>query len=275
MSIGLPAVAIIEFDAAIKAAYQNASLLRPHVRVKTGVTGATHRFRRFNRGIATPRVPQTDIVPMGQTYGDAIATLTDWFAGDYTDRVDQALVNFDEREVLVTNTAMACGRREDQMIIAALDAANPSATIAAGGTGLTFDKMRQIVRFFDQRAVPMGQRKLVISAQQKQDLIGENRFTSGDWVTAGTMASGEVTRLLGMDIVTMENRAEGGLPLVSTTRTVFAFDMQAVGLAVAVDKTATVDWIGEKRAWLVGMDLKAGAVAIDPEGIIEIDCTET
>jgi len=275
MSIGLPAIAIIEFDAQVKAAYQNASLLRPHARVKTGVTGATYRFRRYNRGVATPRVPQTDIVPMGQTYGDAIATLTDWFAGDYTDVVDQALVNIDERDVLATNTAMACGRREDQLMIAALDAANASATIGAGGTGLTFDKMRAIVRFFDQRAVPYGQRKLIIAAQQKENLLGENRFTSSDWVTARAIESGQIPQLMGMDIIVMENRVEGGLPLVSTTRTVFAYDMQALGLAVGVDKTATVDWIGEKRSWLVGMDLKAGAVAVDPEGILEIECTET
>jgi hypothetical protein len=274
MSLGLPTITQIEFDAQVKAAYQNAGLLRPHVRVRTGVVGGTCRFRRFNRAVATPRVPQTDVVPMGTTYGEAIATLTDWSAADYTDNLDQALTNIEERSVLATNIGAAIGRRIDQMIIDALDAANGSPNIAASGTGLTYDKVRRAKALLDARGVPLGQRKLVMSARGLEDLLGENRFISRDFIEGSVVRTGQMPPILGFDLVMIEDRLEGGLPLVSTTRTCFAFDMQAMGLAIGVETPLEVNYIPEKTSWLSNQMIKAGAVSIDTLGVIEIATVE-
>lgn len=275
MSVGLPAIAQIEFDAQVKAAYQKAGLLRPHVRLRTGVTGGTCRFRRFARGVATPRIPQTDVTPMNTAYAEAVATLADWNAPEYTDVFDQAKTNIQERGVVAENIASAMGRREDQMILDALDAANGSATIAAGGTGLTYDKLRRAQAVFDARAVPMGNRKLVISPRGKEDILGENRFISSDFISRRAVETGELPpTLMGFQIVVMEDRDEGGLPIVSTTRTCFAWDMQAMGLAIGLEQGTKVDWIPEKTSWLANKLFSAGAVAIDPLGVIEINTVE-
>jgi hypothetical protein len=274
MAQSLSAIAQIEFDAAVKAAYQSAGLLRSHVRVKNNVIGSTTRFRRYARGVAQQRVPGSDVTVMNAQYAEATATLTDWIAAEYTDKLDQLLVNFQEREILATNIAGACGRRLDQMIIAALDAAYGSPNIAAGGTGLTDAKLRRAMALFDARAVPAGQRKMVISARGKEDLISEQRFTSKDFVENYVVTKGQLPSLYGFDFVVIDDRDEGGLPLVSTTRTCFAFDMQAVGLAIAHEDPLEVNYVPEKTSWLSAQLIKAGAVAIDIGGIVEIATVE-
>lgn len=274
MAQGLSAIAQIEFDAAVKAAYQSAGMLRSHVRVKTNVTGSTTRFRRYARGVAQQRVPGTDVTVMNTQYAEAIATLTDWIAAEYTDKLDQLLVNFQEREILATNIAGACGRRLDQMVIAALDAAFGSPTIAAGGTGLTDAKLRRAMALFDARAVPDGQRKMLISSRGKEDLMSEQRFTSKDFVENYVITKGKLPPLYGFDFVVIDDRDEGGLPLVSTTRTNFAFDMQAVGLAIAHEDPLEVNYVPEKTSWLSAQLIKAGAVVIDNLGVVEIATVE-
>lgn len=275
MAQTLSQIAQIEFDAEVKAAYQTAGLLRPHVRVRTGVTGSTARFRRYGRGQAQPRLPGQDVTVMNATAAEAIATLNDWIAAEYTDKLDQALVNFDERSILAENIGSAIGRRLDQMVIAALDAANGAATIAVGGTGLTDAKMRRAMSLMDARAVPAGQRKMVISARGKEDLISEQRVSSKDFVDQYVVQTGTLPRLYGFDFVVIDDRDEGGLPLVSTTRSSFAFDMQAIGLAIAHDEPLEVNYVPEKTSWLSAQLIKAGAVAIDALGVIEIATQES
>jgi hypothetical protein len=274
MSLGLPTITQIEFDAQVKAAYQNAGILRPHVRSRNNIVGGTHRFRRANRIVAGPRIPQTDVTPSGQTYGEAIATLTDWIAADFTDNLDQALTNVEERSVLATNIGAAIGRRVDQMIIDALDAANGSPNIAASGTGLTYDKIRRAKALMDQRGVPLNQRKLVMSARGLEDLLGESRFTSRDFIEGEVVRTGQMPPILGFTPLMIEERLEGGLPLATTTRTCFAFDMQAVGIAFGVESPLEVNYIPEKTSWLSLQMVKAGAVTIDTLGVIEIATVE-
>jgi hypothetical protein len=244
------------------------------VRVKNNVIGSTTRFRRYARGVAQQRVPGSDVTVMNTQYAETTATLTDWIAAEYTDKLDQLLVNFQEREILATNIAGACGRRLDQMIIAALDAAYGSPNIVAGGTGLTDAKLRRAMALFDARAVPAGQRKMVISARGKEDLISEQRFTSKDFVENYVVTKGQLPSLYGFDFIVIDDRDEGGLPLVSTTRTSFAFDMQAVGLAIAHEDPLEVNYVPEKTSWLSAQLIKAGAVAIDIGGIVEIATVE-
>ncbi len=278
MSQGLSQTAIIDFDAQVKAAYQGQGVLRPTVRVKSGVTGATVKFRRIKRGMATRRIPQTDIVPMGQGYGEETATLSDWNAGDYTDIFDQQKTNIDDKAALATNIAAAIGRREDQLILDALDAASPAApvgvNIGGANTGLNMAKLRAAKRVLDARAVPQKDRYFVHSAIGLEQLLGLTEVTSADFNAVRTLANGEVKTFLGFNFVMIEDREEGGLALAGTTRTNFAYDKQALGLAVGLEKRTSVDWIPEKTSWLANGVFSAGAVAIDPDGVIEVATVE-
>src|SRR5688500_9557708 len=98
MSTGLPTNVISSFDTMVKHAYAASGTVRRTLRVKPGVVGSTHRFPKIGKGQATPRVPQTDVVPMGIAHSSATATLTDWNAAEYTDIFNQAKVNYSEQQ---------------------------------------------------------------------------------------------------------------------------------------------------------------------------------
>ncbi|MFW5920624.1 MAG: phage capsid protein [Polyangiales bacterium] len=278
MSTGLSTIFQIQFDEQIKAAYQGQGVLRPHVRVKSGVVGSSCKFRRYARGMATPRVPQTDVVPMGTSYAQPEATLSDWNAAEYTDVFDQQKTSVDEQPVVATNIAAAIGRREDQMVLDAMDAANASADVSTdvgdSATGLNLAKLRRAKRLLDQRAVPKDMRVFVHSAEGLEQMLGVTEVTSVDYNTVKALTNGELNTFLGFTFAMIEERDEGGLPKSSDIRTNYAADRLALGLAIGIDYRNEVNYIPEKTSWLANGLFSAGAVAIDPEGIIEVEVTE-
>ena len=278
MSVALNSMAVTEFDAHVKAAYQKAGLLRRTARVKTGIQGATEKFRRYNKGVATPRIPQTDVTPMNAGYAEATASLSDWNAPEYTDIFDQQTVNFSEREVVATNIAGAIGRREDQLILDQLDTANPAPNVDTnvGGatTGLNLVKVRRAMRLLNSRAVPREDRFIVHSSIALEQILGATEATSSDFNTVKTLVNGEMNRFLSFEWIEVEDRDEGGLPFASTLRTNYAYHKQAVGLAIGIDFRTDVNYVPEKTSWLANGLFKAGAAVIDPNGVIEIQTTE-
>lgn len=282
MSTQLSAAAITSFDAMVKHAYQKAGLLRGTVRLRTGVVGSSHRFPKMGKGTATARVPQTDIVPMNVSHTNATATLEDWNAAEYTDIFNQAAVNFDEKRELAETIAGAIGRREDQLILDALDAGSTSLTVGndVGGTDsdMNTSKVRRAKRLLDAGGVPMGKgmRTLVISANGLEALLGDSDATTIDKNVIKALFDGEIKYWVGFEVIVMETRDEGGLPVDgSPDRTSYAYDKRAVGLAVGVDFRTEVNYIPEKTSWLSNGIFKAGATAVDITGIVEITTRET
>jgi len=278
MSKALTDNAVAQFDAVVKQAYQGSALLRSSVRLKTGVIGSTHRFPKMGKGTATPRVPQTDVVPMNIAHTNATATITDWVAPEYTDIFDQQKVNYDERSELGEVIASAQGRREDQLILDAITAATSPLTVSTNiggtGTGLNTAKFRRTKRLMDANGVKMGQRAFVVSATGMEDLLGDSAANTFDQNVVKALFDGDISKWLGFDIIQMEDRSEGGLPLTTALRTNFAYDRAAIGIAVGIDHRTEVNYIPVKTSWLASGLFAAGSVAIDEQGIAEVSATE-
>lgn len=278
MSQQLSTISTIEFDSMCKAAYQKGRTLRSHVRVKSNVVGSSATFRLATRGAATPRVPQTDVRPMNNGYGSASATIADWNAAEYTDVFDQQKTNIEERPIVAGNIAGAIGRREDQMILDALDTANGAnnvdTNVGGAASGANMAKLLRAKRIMDDRAVPVTDRKFVHSTQFLEGLLGVTPTTSGDFNSVKTLVNGEMNKFLQFEFLMIETRAEGGLPIAALVRTNYAYDKQAVGLALGIDETVKVDWIPEKTSWLANGLFSAGACVIDANGVIEVGITE-
>lgn len=278
MSKNLTDNAVAQFDAVVKQAYQGAALLRSSVRLKTGVIGSTHRFPKMGKGTATPRVPQTDVVPMNIAHTKATATLGDWVAPEYTDIFDQQKVNYDERSELGEVIASAQGRREDQIILDAIAAASSPLTVSTNiggtGSGLNTAKFRRTKRLMDANGVKQGQRAIVVSATGMEDLLGDSDANTFDKNVIKALFDGDINKWLGFDIIQMEDRSEGGLPLVTALRTNYAYDRAALGIAVGIDHRTEVNYIPVKTSWLANGLFAAGSVAIDEQGICEISATE-
>lgn len=282
MSKFLTASAIQQFDDMVKHAYtQQGNKLRKAVRVKTGVVGSEYKFPTMGKGIATPRIPQTDVVPMNITHARKSATLSDWNAPEYTDVFDQATNNVQEQRELSFVIAGAIGRREDQLILDALDAASTSLLVGinVGGTAsnLNTAKMRLGKARLDRKGVPSTERYAVVHANGMYGLLGDSDANTFDKNAVKALVDGEINRWLGFDFIVMDDRDEGGLPLATNDRTSYLFHggvRGAVGLAVGIDQRTEVNYIAEKTSWLANGLFKAGAVAIDPEGIVEVTTSE-
>lgn len=274
MTAGSSTNAITSFDAQVKQQYQMGSVLRNTVRVKTGVVGSTHKFPKMNKGTATPRVPQSDVTPMGITHAVATATLTDWNAADYSDVYDLATLSFDERQELVSIATNAIGRRLDQMILDAMAASayatQVSENIGGTNTGLNLAKLLRAKRLLDDNGVPATDRYIVCSARAVEQALAETEIGSGDFNILRPLLEGSLKRYAGFEIIMIESRDEGGLAVATNVRNNFAYHKQAVGLAIGLDMRTDVNWIPEKTSTLINTMFKAGAVTIDSNGVIDL-----
>lgn len=278
MAIQVSNAFVTLFDAEVKQAYQGESALRNTVRLRTGVEAATHKFPKIGKGVATVRVPQTDVTPLNVTYAQVTCTLSDYIAAEYSDIFNQAKINFDERQELVQVVSKSIARRQDQMIIDALTNSSTSLTVASsiGGanTNLNLDKLLSAKKQLDANNVPPTDRFVVIHANNLASLLDETEVKSSDFNTVKALVAGQLDTYLGFKFITIGDRSEGGLPLSSGDRKVYAFHKQAVGMAEGMGLTTRIDYIPEKTSYLVASMFSAGAVAIDAEGIVEITCDE-
>lgn len=279
MAVSLSNAFVTLFDAEVKQAYQGVAKLVPAVRQRRGVEGSTVKFPKVGKGIATARVPQSDVTPMNVGFSTVTCTMSDWNAAEYSDIFNQAKVNFDERNELVKVVANAIGRRQDQLILNALAASSTSAIVTEdeGGTdtGLNVAKLRAAKKYMDKNNVPMEGRNMVIHANSLASLLSETAVTSADFNTVRALVSGELNTFLGFTFHTIGDRDEGGLPVASSERKLWAFHRDAIGYAEGIAPKTEINYIPEKTSWLVNAVFSAGAITIDAEGIVEIQTTDS
>ena len=265
------------FESEVKQAYQSEALLRGTMRSRTGVQGNTVKFPKIGKGVATPRINQTDVTPLNVTYSQVTANMSDFIAAEYSDIFHQTHINFDERAELVQVVSKAIARRMDQICIDALNAASSPSTVATtvGGAGsnMNIEKLRATAKAMNEKNVPSEGRYLLMHALQLDALLGETEITSQDFASVKALVRGEVSSFMGFEILTMGDRDEGGLPKPST-RTCFAWHRDSMGYAESMAQKSEVNYIPEKTSFLVSSMFSAGAVAIDDEGIVKISCTE-
>jgi len=265
------------FESEVKQAYQAESVLRGTMRMRTGVQGNTVKFPKIGKGVATPRINQTDVTPLNVTYSQVTANMSDYIAAEYSDIFHQSHINFDERRELVEVVSKAIARRVDQLCIDALNAAASPSTVATtvggAGTNMNIEKLRATAKAMNEKNVPSEGRYLLMHASQLDALLGETEITSADFASVKALVRGEVSSFMGFNVLTIGDRDEGGLPKPST-RSCFAWHKDALGYAESMAQKTEVNYIPEKTSFLVSSMFSAAAVAIDDEGIVKISCTE-
>lgn len=277
MAVGISNAFVQLFDAEVKQAYQASRALAGVTRERTSVEGNQVKFPKIGKGSATVRVPQTDVTPLNVTYSQVTATMSDYIAAEYSDIFSQQKVNFDERRELVQVVGAAIGRRMDQLVIDALNAASSPSTVATSvggaGTNMNLAKLLAAKKALDVKNVPAEGRCMIIHANGLSALLDETELTSSDFSTIKSLSTGEIDTFLGFKFITLGDRDEGGLPIPST-RTCFAFHRDAVGMGIGMNQKSEINYVPEKTSFLVSSMFSAGAVAIDDDGIVKISATE-
>tara|TARA_R110001632_G_scaffold132207_1_gene246626 strand:+ start:2871 stop:3698 length:828 start_codon:yes stop_codon:yes gene_type:complete len=274
MSKNLSAVASIEFDSMVKHAYATKGLLKPAVTVRNNVVGDTYKFRNMGKGLANQKSTSDLVTPMDVSFDFAIATLQNWNAPEYTDIFDQAEVNFDEKQELADTIAGALGRRCDQLVIDAMDAASPT-TIVHGSAKLTMGKVVDAQVNLRAQGVPNSNLFAAINAKGLGGLLDDSKATSSDFQTVKALVTGDINSLAGFTFVVLDDRSEGGLTVASNIVSSYFFHRDAVGLAIGIDMKTSVDYVPERTSFLCNGMLKAGAVVRDVSGLIEVQYDQT
>ena len=270
MSKNLSAVASIEFDSMVKHAYATKGLLKPFVTVRNNVVGDTYKFRNMGKGLANQKSTSDLVTPMDVSFDFAIATLQNWNAPEYTDIFDQAEVNFDEKQELADTIAGALGRRCDQLVIDAMDAASPT-TIAHGSAALSMAKVVEAQVSLRAQGVPNSNLFAAINAKGLGGLLDDSKATSSDFQTVKALVTGDINSLAGFTFVVLDDRSEGGLTVASNTVDSYFFHRDAVGLAIGIDMKTSVDYVPERTSFLCNGMLKAGSVVRDASGLIKVE----
>ena len=279
MSVSLSNAFVTLFDAEVKQSYQGKAMLVGAVRQRRGVEGSTVKFPKVGKGVATPRISQTDVTPLNVGFSNVTCTLGDWNAAEYSDIFSQAKVNFDERSELVQVLGNAIGRRQDQLILDALSASSTSLTVAndIGGTDTNMNvaKLREAKKLLDKNNVPPEGRHIILHANGLASLLSETAVTSSDFNTVKALVAGEINTFLGFTFHILGDRSEGGLAIDgSSDRTCFAFHKDSIGYAEGIAPRTEINYIPEKTSFLVNSVFSAGAIAIDAEGIVQITARE-
>ncbi len=281
MSLSLSNVQQTQFDALVKAAYQAMGKRLPQTIVmRTDFIGRFIEFRKVGFVVSEPLAFQDTVTPQDPNYTKVTLTVNKFVTPTVTDEMQEVTVNFSDRQENAELIAFAVRRRQDQLVIDALAAAIlPSDNvIPANGVGMTFDKLRDVVKQFSLNNVPSGaeNRHLIMDSSSEADLLNEAQFTDNDFVNKGAIRTGTLdgTVAMGMTFHVIGNMPEGGLPFenppTNTIRKNFAYHKRAVGFGMNKFDTE-INYLPKETSWLINGVHQSGSIAIDEVGIIQID----
>ncbi len=276
MSTSIDQAFIKQFQAEVHTAYQRqGSKLRPTVRSKSGIVGASTLFPRVGRGTAQPKLRNAAVPVMNLEYSMRECFLQDFYAGEWIDKLDEIKTSIDERAIVAAAGAYALGRRTDELIIAALD----TATVEASGAGplsdtagLTKEKVLAAFETLGGNDVPDdGQRFAVVGWKQWSELLQIDEFANSAYIGDDALPwkGTQAKRWLGATWL-----PHSGLTRSGALRFCYFFHKTAVGHAVAQDVVTDITWHGDRAAWFVNNMMSQGAVLIDNVGVVRMRCAE-
>ncbi len=272
---------ITQFEAEVHMAYQRmGSKLKNLIRTVNGVSGESVKFQKVGTGEATTKARHAEVVAMNISHTNVTATLADYYASDYVDKLDEFKTNIDERAVIANNAAYALGRKTDSIITTAMSSATTLAN-NAGANGTTVATDMNVAKFKDMQAlfgtneVPDDdQRYWAIGPNQWGDLLAEDNWSNLDYIGPGQLPFAGMNytakRFLGFLTFVHSGLDTSG----STDRHTICWHKSSMGLGVGSEVRTEVNYIPEKVAHLLTSYLSMGSILIDTNGIRIQKCAE-
>lgn len=275
MSTTLDQAFIKQFEREVHEAYQRqGSKLRSTVRTISDVNGSSAVFQKVGTGTASTKSTHGMVPVMNLAHSNIEVVLSDYYAGDWVDRLDELKTNIDERQVIANAGAHALGRKTDELIISALNAADDN-VIADGNTGISMTKLLEAFETFGENDVPDdGGRFCIVGWKQWSELLKMDEFVNADYVGSDSLPFANITQakmFLGTIFI-----PHSGLPVdENDIRSCFWYHRTAIGHAAASDVQTDITWHGDRASHFVNNMMSQGAGLIDEAGIVVINCDET
>tara|TARA_B100000963_G_C22632055_1_gene675462 strand:+ start:2553 stop:3368 length:816 start_codon:yes stop_codon:yes gene_type:complete len=257
---------IKQFESEVHMAYQRmGSKLRNTVRSVGNVRGSVVRFQKIGTGSASTKSRNGDVTPMELAHTTVEATMSDFYAAEYIDKLDELKTNIDERQAVAQSAAAALGRKTDELLITAMDAGANSTQIHNTSSAVEKADLLTLFETFGTANIPEdGGRYLAMHPKGYADLFAITEFASSDFVGeqnlpfAGGMTMKE---FLGFKIFSTAAVAAGKS---------MAYHTSAVGLGVNSDVSTELNYVPQKASHLATSMMSMGAVVIDNNGIYEV-----
>ena len=266
---------ITQFEAEVHMAYQRmGSKLKNLVRTVNGVNGSTVKFQKVAKGTANTKARHAEVVAMDLAHSNVSATLTDYYAADYVDKLDELKINIDERQVVAQSAAYALGRKTDEVLISTLDAATSiAANVSSSATGMTLIKAKNMMEVFNGNDVPDdNQRYWAVGPKQWSDLLSVDQFSRVEYVGPSDLPfPNGMTAKRWMGFLFF---VHSGLSLSGSDRKNLAFHKSAIGCGIGSDVRTEVNYIPEKVSHLITSMISLGSVQIDGDAARVQLCTE-
>ncbi|MGI9493087.1 MAG: phage capsid protein [Geminicoccaceae bacterium] len=260
-----------QFEREAHLVYQRmGSKLRSTVRFKGDVEGSSTTFQKIGKGIATTKARHAQVNPMNVDHTPIEVTLSDHYAPDYIDKLDEDKITHDERTALVNTGAWALGRKTDELITDQLDLESDS---GGGSAAWTLARARDMVTaLFENDVEPMPNRVFgVVGWDEWKIMMSDSAFASSDFVGDHPLKMfGEVKTWHGVTWCPFN-----GLPLSGSDRSVFAYDKMAIGHASGHEIETEINYVPERAAFLVNSLMSQGAKVIDSTGVIKFLADES
>ena len=87
-------------------------------------------FKKLGKGAANTKSRNGDVTAMELAHTNVEATMADFYAPEYIDKLDELKININERQAVAQSAAAALGRKTDEILIAAMDAGANATQIA-------------------------------------------------------------------------------------------------------------------------------------------------
>lgn len=210
----------------------------------------------------------------------------------YQKKLDQAKAVSKGATAQVANRCVnALGRKEDQQIINAMEAAVTAGTVTnvvpadyddgATATAFSLKKWIKAAELLNASGNGSGMRCLIGTPKTLTAMLNETEITSKDFNTVQALVEGKVDTYMGMKFIMIADSDAAqaadkrGLPGVGTNnRKLYAMDADALGFVDNVNKSARIEWDVSSSSFKITGDMSSNACVVDPSLVVEINVVE-
>ena len=264
---------------------QLSSKLQGSVRTVRGVQGSTYKFPVLGKaGAVKNKTSHQDIEAMSaintssvagsatwvgglsdtMPHSSVTATIDTYSTGEYIDDFDALKTNVDLRSAYAESIAGAMNRAYDDAIISTLDAGVSTLAYASETTGDTLNKAKLLAlsEAFNDNGVKSNDRYIVCSPEAFSEAINDLANTA-DGPFSQALVTGVLPNAVGFNIIMHTGLSDGS----NSDKKCYAFQKDAIGMAVGKDISTMVNYVPQKLATLIAAEFSGGSVVIDPKAV--------
>lgn len=292
MSTSIDQAFIRQYERDVHDVFQRmGSRMRETVRHSSDVVGTSTTFQKIGKGTATTKARHGVITPMNQTHTAIECTLSDFYAGDWVDKLDEAKVNINEREAIARGGAWALGRKVDDQITTVLDTTTQTVVswTVTSAAAIRNGALEMLEALFANDVPNDGQVYGALTAAAWHKLMIVQEFARADWVgMESPLADGPAGGQSGRKFKEWGGCKwfmQTGMPGAGTASAkVWVWHKDSVGYASARaagniagrdSVSADITWHGDRAAHFVNHMMSGGAAMIDDTGVIEGSLNDT